>query len=626
MISDAECYLIKCHRLRSYNLSAFELYIASFSGTIHPMLRANWPGSKPTLLFFSGLLLCVMGATLAIANFWWQTHLPGKVYLDGVNLSHQNIELAKSLYANERPQINQDPTIIISSGLVGATASAGLLGITQDANRQIEQIYLKWQNKPWWEKVAYSIDPNQKIDEAVSYQVDQTKFVQVMKKFESQINIKPKRPTVTLGTNGQIKTLKVFKGEPGQEIDVPASQIKIIQALENNQGQVELATKLVGEVWDDAQAEQVKNLAAKLVGKNISLVEKQEYIKKEISDKQLVEMIGINPLINLDKLNEVVTQIAQTIDRPPQNATFKYDPDILRVTEFVPDKSGLGVNREQISREVQSRINAWEANPETKFDPIVMVMEKTTADVTLGSTNNLGIESLIGYGESRYAHSIPTRVYNVSLATSRVNDYLVPPDSEFSFNKAIGDVTKETGFKQAYIIQNGQTVLGDGGGVCQVSTTLFRALLNAGLPITRRVAHSYRVSYYELDSKPGVDATVFSGNTDLRFKNDTGHYVLIHGAADPKSLFMYFELYGTDSGRRGEIVNHTTYDYRPAPAPIYIPDPSLPPGTKKQIDFAASGIKAKFTNRVRDKNGNIIREDTYASNYQPWAAKYLVGQ
>src|SRR5690606_10285855 len=150
------------------------------------------------------------------------------------------------------------------------------------------------------------------------------------------------------------------------------------------------------------------------------------------------------------------------------------------------------------------------------------------------------------------------------------------------------DVSAETGFQPAYVIKNGQTVLGDGGGVCQVSTTVFRAVLDAGLKVTRRLPHSYRVSYYELNSKPGVDATVYSGNIDLRFINDTDHAILIHAEADSKNLYMKVELYGTSDGRTTEIVDHVTWDYRPAPAAVYIPDPTLPAGQTKQVDWAAS--------------------------------------
>src|SRR6185369_11000366 len=115
---------------------------------------------------------------------------------------------------------------------------------------------------------------------------------------------------------------------------------------------------------------------------------------------------------------------------------------------------------------------------------------------------------------------------------------------------------------------------GDGGGVCQVSTTLFRAALNAGLPIVERHAHAYRVHYYEEDSSPGVDATVYVPTVDLKFKNDTGHYILIQSIIDLTQPRLTFMIYGTNDGR---VVNQTApvvTNIRPAPADKYEDDPT----------------------------------------------------
>jgi vancomycin resistance protein YoaR len=244
---------------------------------------------------------------------------------------------------------------------------------------------------------------------------------------------------------------------------------------------------------------------------------------------------------------------------------------------------------------------------------------------SLAATNDLGIKELIGFGESWYAHSIPGRIHNVALTASKINDILIAPGEEFSFNRALGEVSAATGYKPGYIIQGGRSVLSDGGGVCQVSSTLFRALLDAGVKITRRLPHSYRVSYYEIGNKPGFDATVYSGNVDLRFLNDTPGYILLHTTSDSKNLYMTVALYGTSDGRTTEIINYKQYNARPAPATEYIPDPSLPPGKREQIDWAASGISTSFQNIVRKADGTVLYDDTYVSNYQPWSAKFLVG-
>jgi vancomycin resistance protein YoaR len=213
----------------------------------------------------------------------------------------------------------------------------------------------------------------------------------------------------------------------------------------------------------------------------------------------------------------------------------------------------------------------------------------------------------------------------VALTAKKINLTVVKPGEEFSFNKALGEVSAATGFKPAYVIKSGRTELGDGGGVCQVSSTLFRSALNAGLNITRRLPHSYRVTYYELNSDPGFDATVYAGNVDFRFINDTPGHLLIYTETNSKNLWMKIEIYGTKDGRVATISDYKTWGAAPPPPTEYIPDASLPPGAKKQIDWSASGLKASFNYTVHDANGNLKQQETYTSIYRPWSAKYLVG-
>jgi vancomycin resistance protein YoaR len=244
--------------------------------------------------------------------------------------------------------------------------------------------------------------------------------------------------------------------------------------------------------------------------------------------------------------------------------------------------------------------------------------------LTTDKVNKMGIKELIGTGTSLFQHSIESRIYNVNLAASRVNGVLVKPGDTFSFDQAVGDVSSLTGYKQAYVIENGKTVLGDGGGVCQVSTTLFRAALNAGLPIVERHAHAYRVGYYEEDSPPGIDATVYVPTVDLKFRNDTGHYILIQSIVDLNTLRLTFMIYGTSDGRISNVSTPVVTNIRPAPPDKYEDDPTLPAGTIKQVDFAASGADATFTRTVT-KDGKVLYNDVFTSHYQPWQAVYLRG-
>jgi vancomycin resistance protein YoaR len=246
-------------------------------------------------------------------------------------------------------------------------------------------------------------------------------------------------------------------------------------------------------------------------------------------------------------------------------------------------------------------------------------------EISLNEANKFGIEELIGEGQSNYTHSIPERIYNVSLAASKFNGVIIEKGKVLSFNDIVGDISSSTGYKPAYVIKNGRTVLGDGGGVCQVSTTLFRAALNTGLPILERTAHAYRVGYYENDAKPGLDATVFGPYVDLKIKNDTTAAILLEVENDEENKILKFKIYGKKDGRLAEISPIRITDEQAAPPPVYQDDPTLKKGVVKQVDFAASGAKSTFTYKIH-RADKSTEEKTFVSVYRPWAAVYLVGQ
>ena len=321
-------------------------------------------------------------------------------------------------------------------------------------------------------------------------------------------------------------------------------------------------------------------------------------------------------------LQKILVPIYEKVNKDPVEAVFNFEDG--RVKEFRASENGRLVDTNKLSKMVQEKGKSIIGNPNQK---VILINIPTTIiepKLTTEKVNEMGIKELIGTGTSLYQHSIPNRVFNVDLAATRVNGTLVPPGETFSFVKAVGDVSSLTGYKQAYVITNGKTVLGDGGGVCQVSTTLFRAALDAGLPIIERHPHAYRVGYYEQDSPAGIDATVYVPSVDLKFKNDTGHHILIQSAIDPVELRLTFMIYGTSDGRISEVSTPVVSGFSPAPPPRYEDDPNLPAGEIKQIDFAAAGANAHFTRTVT-KNGEVIINDKFYSNYRPWQAVYLRG-
>lgn len=321
-------------------------------------------------------------------------------------------------------------------------------------------------------------------------------------------------------------------------------------------------------------------------------------------------------------LQEILSPFVQKTNKDPIDALFTFSNG--KVTAFRPSEDGQIVDIDAIKNILNSKFSMLSFADTQKtiniFIPIKVIQPKITTD----KANNLGIKELIGEGTSLFQHSIPGRIFNITLASSRMNGLLVAPNEEFSFNKALGDVSAFTGYKQAYVIQNGRTVLGDGGGVCQVSTTFFRSLLQAGIPITERHAHAYRVGYYEQDSPPGYDATIYVPTVDLKFKNDTGNYILIQTQIDSDLQQLSVFLYGTSDGRMAEISKPVITNIVPPKEDLYQDDPNLPKGIIKQVDYKMEGSRVYFTRKV-SRNGKEILSDKFTSNYSPWQSIYLRG-
>lgn len=324
-----------------------------------------------------------------------------------------------------------------------------------------------------------------------------------------------------------------------------------------------------------------------------------------------------------DQLNKLlITPLVKKLDVDPVEGLFKFENN--RVVAFKLSHDGQRVDEIKLKEKITSTMQSIAISEKPKKVTINIPLNIIKPKIATDQINNLGIKELIAEGTSLFQHSIENRIYNVNLAAFRINGILIKPGETFSFAKAVGDISSLTGYKQAYVIQNGKTVLGDGGGVCQVSTTLFRAAINAGLPIVERNQHAYRVGYYEEDSPPGIDAAVYVPSVDLKFKNDTAHAILIQTVIDLNELRLTFQLFGTKDDREIVINKPVILSQSAAPPAEYQDDPNLPKGQIKQIDFAAGAMNVYFTRTVK-KDGKVIADDKFVSNYRPWKAIYLRG-
>ncbi|MBI4008989.1 VanW family protein [Candidatus Roizmanbacteria bacterium] len=319
-------------------------------------------------------------------------------------------------------------------------------------------------------------------------------------------------------------------------------------------------------------------------------------------------------------VHEFILDFKEKYDKPAKNALFNFENG--RVVSFRQEESGQEIEKTKFLSDFDGIISNLEKRVEDRT--ISLSLQTIQPEITLAKANDFGIEELIAEGKSDFSHSIPGRIHNIVLAASKFNGILIPKGKVFSFNEAVGDISSLTGYQLAYIIKSGKTVLGDGGGVCQVSTTLFRAALNAGLPIVERTAHAYRVGYYENDSKPGFDATVYAPSPDLKIKNDTLASILVQTEVDQDKSLLFFRFYGKKDARKVEISQVTVYDATPPLPEIRQDDPTLKKGVVRQVDFPAWGAKAVFDYKVTNNNQTTF-EKKFLSVYRPWQSVYLVG-
>jgi vancomycin resistance protein YoaR len=445
-----------------------------------------------------------------------------------------------------------------------------------------------------WQKITL---PFKKTNLGLRLSLNEDTLLESLTVIADQAAIEPTYPSASLVNN----LIVVEKGLEGQALDIESLRNEIGQTLafvKNSPIPLQLIS--VDPTLTDEEVENFKTRTENLINKSLSLVfEYQTYTYKNDDVFALLDPKGE---YKEEAIIDLVTEVASSINREPQNSTFIFEGG--RVKEFSPAKDGVLLKEDSLVNMITGNLRTLEITDD-KIASFEIPYETTAPDVETEDVNNLGIKELVGRGSSRYRGSISSRVYNLTLAASRFNGVLVAPGETFSFNSVLGDVSLDTGYKKAYIIKDGKTVLDDGGGVCQVSTTLFRAVLDAGLPVVERRAHAYRVGYYEQDSAVGFDATVYSPTTDFKFKNDTPGHLLIQTYANTATASLVFEVYGTSDGRAATTTKPIVTDVSPPPEDLYIDEPTLPEGTIKQIDWKAWGAKSRFTYKVK-KAGEVI--------------------
>lgn len=393
----------------------------------------------------------------------------------------------------------------------------------------------------------------------------------------------------------------VIAARPGVQVLVDATMQDIIGSVQALQPQtVAVRTRSLHPVVDDRAVTVAEQAVKTLLQAPLMLTARDElwewatediaklvHIDRVPSQNGMGEQVVVS--LNENLIRQHLTWFAaQTKDRGvyPRVEWNGGNPVIVR-----EGRPGSQINVAQATAMVMEAL--WTPNRVLTL-PLEEVHVPTQADLP-----HLGLNELISVGLTSFEDSEEYRITNIVAGMRLLHGILLAPGDEFSFNEAVGSIGPENGFVEGYAIVNNRTRLEWGGGICQDSTTMFRAAFWAGLPITERWNHSHYLNWYDefgygdYGNGPGIDSTIFLGGPDLRFVNDTGSWILIQTAANTADEIAEVRFYGTKGGRTVEL-------------------------EKPRLSYRSGGFMDVAFTRIIKHDGVEVRRKTYWSTFEPW--------
>jgi vancomycin resistance protein YoaR len=437
--------------------------------------------------------------------------------------------------------------------------------------------------------------------------------------------------------NGTDVTVK--NGQVGREVDIQANIIRLAEQLNGLQNTT--LRLIVNEKRPDVmdlseQAQTARNILSAPLTLKITDPQPGDPGPWTFEPAEIARMIILKPIdtntgkyyqvtLNPDFLRPYLTEIAPEVERSEENTRFIFNDQTKKLEVIQSAIVGRKLDIEKSIQTINEKIIKGEHIIPLEF---TLTQPEISDDMT---AEQLGIKELVGQQISYFYGSSEERIKNIQIAASRFHGLLVAPGETFSAAQAIGDVSLDNGYSEAMIIYGDQTIKGVGGGVCQVSTTLFRTAFFSGYPIVERYAHAYRVSYYEQTETgqintelAGLDATVYFPLVDLKFTNDTPYWLLMETYFNGPARTLTWKFYSTSDGRIVEWETSGLLSTVPAPKPKYQENPDLETGEIKQIDWEAEGADIVVTRTVT-REGQVLFKDTFRTHYLPWQAVYEYG-
>jgi vancomycin resistance protein YoaR len=351
----------------------------------------------------------------------------------------------------------------------------------------------------------------------------------------------------------------VVPGETGTVIDRESATAEILGALRSLEPvAATLPTEVGNPAIEAGDLDQVKAEVSQVISEPVTVRFEDDDWKlgsKDIAPYLGVELVLENgvPAAKLSVDTKTLAadlreRFSEEINRKPVDAVFSWDDGLIAIED---GQNGAALRSDAFASELAESFLNGHGDVEI---PVVVI----SPEVDHTKLDTYGIDTLLGGGDSNFAGGSWARDENIRVSTELLNHTLVRPGETFSFNRAIGEITYDKGYQEAQVVV-GEAVGRDvGGGVCQVSTTVFRAALNSGMPITEWHPHSYRLSNYERDDwGPGFDASILqygsspSNWADFQFENYTDSWLLVQ--AYVWDTHVYVDIYGSGDGRSVDI-------------------------------------------------------------------------
>lgn len=567
-------------------------------------------------IIFSLVMICAFVAAVAGWQIWHTNRIYGGVTVAGVPVGGMSRSVALNRVSDSLARYPL-PTITVTHNGQQWPITGDDVRASTDLLAAVNQAYLVGRTGSWTENLSNQLAAALgAVDVSPEVTLETSQLHSLVDQIATEIR-EPARPATQMGD-------VVVPAKAGVDVDVAATLAALNDALANRSaGQpvlvplsvVELAPPVADVTAAGAPTASPTASPALAVTAPLLLRNEQFGLSFALDPATLlaISVAGDPTSVDEVKLRALLEGWAAQIDVTPRDARLRFNQATQSPEVMQESRAGRQFDIETTLATIKWAL----ASGQTKAD---LTITTVLPQVDSNRVAEMGIRELI-VGESTYfAGSSPERIRNVAVAAEKFEGVVIPPNGIFSFNQFVEDVSAANGFGDSLIIWGDRTAVGIGGGVCQVSTSIFRSAYAAGFPIVERLPHGYVVSWY---GEPGLDATIFTPTVDFRFRNDTGAHLLIEPVMDANAGILTINMYGTKPDRQVIISEPVKRDIQPAPDALYTVDPSLAPGQVKQVDWAVQGMTVEVTRTIIE--GGATRSETMVSKYQPWRAIYLVG-